>query len=227
MIKFNINVSVLLVVCVVTSIFVLRPFSCPQKPSLPDYSLAHTELENIGYKPATNVPDPKPDDLPPAVKEGSTSTVSGQGYWTPETNYQLGDTLDVELSVVELADGTAWVKVTIDSVEVKWQRLEHYRAPLPERKWTLFAEAVNSESRVGVGIGYRIFTVAEVNVSPALSISPRLDWIAGEVRVTKNIFSGVAIGGGVGWRLSTDVLTTGDRLSTNGLHLSAGISIEL
>ena len=218
-IRFNISVTTILLVAVVIFL-VISPQTLCNAPRIKD-RLSVVEamqwLKTRMYQQAEAVTEPKPEYLPPAVKETAVSTTHGEGVWIPPTNIEQGDSVEVEISVVELVNETAWVKVVIDGDEVKWHKLEHYHVPLPERKWTLFAEATNAESTIGIGIGYRIWKPLDINVSPAVSVSTSLDWIAGEVRLSRNIFSGVAFGGGVGYRFGAE----------DGLHLSAGVSIEL
>ena len=226
-VRWNISVTTVLLMAVV--IFGL-PLALCNSPRIASHSSLYSAIDWLkthSYTAAEPTTDPKPDNLPPAVKENATATVSGQSYWIPESEYAPGDTLEVELSVVELVDETAWVKVTIDSVEVKWVKLEHYRTEV-QRKWTLYAEIANVSqdgndcSQYGIGVGYKLFNVLGSDIVPSASVSTSLDWIAGEVRLSRNIWSGVSVGGGVGGRL----IMVEDEL-TGELHLSASIGIEL
>lgn len=221
--KVNISVTTILfsATVVLLLVFVVSPFNCDSKPSHPDWVKLHTELESLGYKPATHSPDPKPIELPPAIKQNTSSALSGSGYWVPDTTYTPDDSVAVEVSAITLIDNSRWVKVTIDGQEVKWHRLDYYHRDTSS-KWTLFAEVANADSPIGIGAGYRIWKPLDINVSPALSVSTSLDWVAGEIRLSRNVWSGVAFGGGAGGRL---VMVEDDL--TVELHLSAGISIEL
>jgi len=218
-VRWNISVTTILLLIAIIAALILSPFNCRSKAPFPGWSKLHTELENLGYKPATHSTDPKPVELPPAVKESAAATTSGQGYWIPESEYVPGDSVEVELSVVVLSDETAWVKVVIDSVEVKFTKLEHYCTEV-QRKWTLYAEV--SGAGTGLGIGYRIWKPLDINVSPGVSVSTSLDWIAGGICLSKNLFSGVSLGGSGGGR----VIIRDDVLILEP-HIAGLISIEL
>jgi len=215
-VQWKISVTTILIIIGIAFVLIVSPFNCRSKAPFPGWSKLHTELENLGYKPATHSTDPKPVELPPAVKESATATTYGQGYWIPETSVTPLDTVPVVLTEVTLADNTHWVKLTINGDEVKWEKLEYYHTEV-ERKWTLFAEVTNCESPYGVGIGYRIWKPLDVNVSPGVSVSTSLDWIAPELVISRNIWSGISVGAGCGYRFGVD----------DGLHLSGLVSIEL
>ena len=215
-VRWNISVTTILLIIGVVIIFIVRPFSCHPKPSHFDWTSIHTWLESHQYTQADPVSDPILPDSVPIPDEAVITTVTGSGTWIPTETYTPEDTLEVELTEVTLGDGSHWVKLTIDSVEVKWQRLQHYKIPPPARRWTGFVEFTNCESsHYGVGIGYKLFDVLSVDVSPAVSVSTRLDWIAGEVQLTRTIWSGISGGFGVGCR------------SNGELHISGLINIEL
>ena len=215
-VQWKINVTTLLLIAGIAFILIVSPFNCHSGASHSSLHSAIKWLVSNQYQQADPVTEPKPDNIPPDIKPVIISTVSGSGVWIPEIEYEPGDSVEVELSVVELIDESAWIKVTIDSVEVKWQKLEHYHTEV-QRKWTLYAEVANCESRYGVGIGYRIWKPLEINVSPAVSVSTSLDWIAPELVISRNVWSGVSIGAGCGYRFGAD----------DGLHLSAGLGVEL
>lgn len=219
--QLRFNLIWIIIPIAVIAILVFKPFSCGSQRSNFSLSKYTALLEGLDYTPADITDEPiLPDTtIPPELV---TATTTGSGYWVPESDYASGDSLDVDVSVVVLEDESAWVKVTIDSTEVKWHKLEHYDRPQKPivRNWTAFVEYTNignNHTRFGIGVGYRIWRPFEINVSPAVSVSTNLDWIAGEFRLSRNIWSGVAIGGGCGYRIGAD----------DGLHLSIGLSLEL
>jgi len=214
----TIKVSLLWIILITAAVFILLPFFCDNRSGGHDFAAMRTWLKDHLYTQADPVSDPKPDHLPPGIKAGATQTVTGEGLWIPATTYTPEDTIAVELTEVTLGDDTHWVKVVIDGTEVKWQRLQYYHADI-ERRWRGFVEVTNCESsRFGVGIGYKLFTVLGSDVVPSASVSTNLDWVAGEVQLSRTIWSGIGAGIGVGYRFhDTD----------DGLHISGLISIEL
>ena len=213
-VRWNISVTTILIIIAIIAALILSPFNCRSGASHSSLHSAIKWLVSNQYQQADHVTEPKPDNLPPAVKESATAATYGEGYWIPESEYEPGDSVEVELSVVVLEDESAWVKVVIDSVEVKWVKLHHYRTEV-ERKWTLHAGV--SGAGTGLGIGYRIWKPLDINVSPGVSVSTSLDWIAPELVISRNVWSGVSVGAGVGYRFGVD----------DGLHLSGLVSIEL
>lgn len=219
-VQYEIKISLLFVICLVGVglILIFKPFSRDLTPSNINWTQIHTQLDSLSYTQADPVQYPILPDSVPTPPELVTSTTSGSGTWIAPEPIDEGDTLEVELSQIVLEDGSAWSQVTIDGEPVLWEELTYYQAPAPERRVQAHAEVCNCDSaRLGVGMGYRLFTVAEVDVVPALSISIRADWIAPEVRLSHTVWSGVAVGLGGGYRLGVD----------EGLHLSAGLSLEL
>ena len=217
-VQWKVNVTTILLIVAILLFIVFGDSFCnrPRIESNLNLYNAIQWLKTHAYQPAERVTEPKPDNLSPPVREGSTSTTSGQGYWIPESEYEPGDSVGVELSVVVLEDESAWVKVTIDSVEVKWHRLEHYQRDI-QRRWRLHLEITNNNGDIGAGVGYKLFTVLGSDIVPSASVSTSLDWIAPEIIVSRNLFSGVSAGVGCGFRFGE-----GD-----GLHLSGLVSIEL
>lgn len=214
---FRINLLTILLIVALIAILILRPFSAPSDASHIDWDVIHSFLESHHYVQADPVNKPKPHNLSPEVKDVTSSSVSGSGTWSPDTEITPSDTLEVALSVVTLDDGTAWATVTIDSKPVVIHQLDYYHQEI-RRRWLAHVEVCNCEtSLAGVGLGYNLFDVAGVDVIPSVTVATRGDWIAPEVRFSRNIWSGVSASGGAGYRFGVE----------RGLHLSAGISVEL
>jgi len=212
----RIHWSIILVLIAIISFLIFAKPDCGSHQSR-DWTAMHAWLKSHSYTQAETVTKPKPEQLPPEIKRGTTATVSGDGYWIPEYEYTPEDTLPVELTTVALEDGTAWARVTISGKPAVWQRLEYYHKTI-ERRWTGFFEVVNCpESITGIGAGYRVWEPLDINVVPSISVSTHFDWIAPEIRLTRNVWSGVSVGAGGGYRFGLD----------SGLHLSASVGIEL
>ena len=213
-VDWKISISVFWIIVAAFIIFIFKPFYCASKPSATEWTKLHTVMTELGYKPAKHSANPKPDTLPPEIQQAATSTVSSSGYWIPDSTITVNDTLEVELSTVMLEE-EAYTAILINDKNVIITKSEYYYEYV-QRRWTLHTEIANAPNPVGMGIGYRIWQPWGVNVSPAVTVSTRADWIAGELRLSRNIWSGVAGGVGVGYRLGDE-----------GLHLSAGVSLEL
>lgn len=219
-VKWEIKVSLLWIICAVavTAILLFKPFSCDSERSHFDWSQTHTQLDSLNYTQADPVYDPILPDTVPIPDEIVTSTTSGSGSWIPTQTYTPADTVAVELSEITLIDGSHWIKLLIGGSEVIWREIQHYQAPAPERNWQAHVEVCNCDSsRIGAGVGYNLLTVASVDVVPTVSVAVNADWIAPEIRLSHTVWSGVAVGAGAGYRFGAD----------EGLHLSAGLSIEL
>jgi len=216
-VKLTINV-VFLAVVVAAAVIVL-PLLCHKDGGSWDTSRAITWLKSHGYTAVTEKPDHKPESLPPEVKDTATASAYGAGNWIPDQTYTPEDTVSVELSTVELPDGL-WARVTIDGKPIEWEQIDYHREEI-QRNWTAFVEltavsqAGNDTSQIGIGVGYRIWQPLGVNVVPSVAVSTDLRWIAPELRITRNVWSGVSVGGGVGYRIG------------DGLHLSVGVGVEL
>jgi len=108
---------------------------------------------------------------------------------------------------------------------VEWVELSRYSREV-ERRWTAFVELANVaqsgdnrslSGKLGVGVGYRLFSVADIDITPSTVVSTSLDWVAPELRLSRRVWSGVSVGAGVGYRVGLD----------EGLHLGISIGIEL
>ena len=174
-----------------------------------------------GFKPATvfnSAGKLDVDGIPPKI---ITETVYVSGTWTPDTVYTPADTLPVTVEGVGLIDGSRWMRIRIAGKPVNIDVSEWF-GPSParlDRRWQAHIEvaAVCDQPELGVGIGYRLCEPLGIGISPAVTVDPDLSWAAAELRLTRRVWSGVAIGIGGGYRLGEDT----------GLHLSAGVSVEL
>ena len=218
----KISVSLVWIIVLVLGAILIRPFLCHQRNPTWDNSRVVAWLKDRGYMAASEAKSNKPDSLPDSIKETATATGYGTSTWIPEETYSPGDSIPVELSTIELPDGTWWARLSIDGKPVEWTRLEFHREVV-RRNWCAFVElaAVSSDSGqsspLGVGVGYTIWRPVAVNITPSVAVSTTFDWVAPELRLSRNVWSGVSVGGGVGYRLGED----------DGLHLSASIGVEL
>jgi len=137
------------------------------------------------------------------------------GTWIPTHTVTPSDTLAVEVGIITTADSTAIIGITIDSIPVSIDTIIPIVSipQLQVRRWVLLAEYSNAG--VGVGIGYRLFDISNYSISPCITMDINTAWVAGTVRVSKKVWSGVAVGIGAGYRYD------------DGFHLSGSISIEL
>ena len=215
--QFKVSFLWVFLTVAISAILILKPFSCNSRPNQIDPSLYTPILDSLSYVQADPIDSPiLPDSSIP--DEIITTTITGSGYWLPDEPVAAGDSVSVDVSVIVLEDESAWVKVSIDGKPAVFHKISHYhkRVRLPERDWTIFVEAANcGQSPIGVGGAYRIWKPLGINVSPAVAVSVNADWIAGEIRLSRNVWSGVALGIGCGYR-------TG-----GGLHISGGLSLEL
>jgi hypothetical protein len=203
-VHWNISVTTILfsATVVLLLVFVVSPCNSPGIEGGSSLHSAIKWLATHSYTEADPINKPTPS-LPEPVQESAVSTTHGTGIWIPTETYTPADTLEVELSVVELEDGSAFVKVTIDSVEVKWHRLEHYRRDTSSR-FTLFGEVTNRNGAIAVGIAYKLFTVASIDVSTAVSVSPQLDRVAGGIQLTRKLLGNISFGVGGGYGLGAN-----------------------
>ena len=159
--------------------------------------------------------------LPDIPAEHVVQAIAASGTWTPSETVTPSDTLPVEVSAVELIDGSKWLHLTIGDKPVHLDVTEWF-GPDPVqivRRWQAHLEcaAVAGQPSLGIGLGYRVCEPFGIGVAPTLAAAPDLSWAAAELRITKRIWSGVSGGIGGGYRIGDDP----------GLHLSAGVSIEL
>lgn len=212
---------VLVVVIVIGAVCLRSGCSAPRIATdiVPSLSLYGKIMRWRDYRPVMPVSDPiLPESL--AVLEPVTvETISGTGVWIPDEPVAAGDSVPVEVSFVKLDDGSSWLKVIIGDKPVQWMDLSRYEKAPAQRRVQAFAEVVAVCDRpvVGFGIGYRLVDVVSVGVVPSVSTTTSLDWAAAEIRLTVQVWSGVSLGGGVGYRIGADP----------GLHLSGGIGVEL
>ena len=199
---------------------------CPaERPETGLYARLASTLSAIreaGYTPVEALTldgvDMIPEDVP---EEHVVQSVYVHGSWTVPEDIAAGDTVPVEVSAVELIDGSKWVRLEIGGKPVSVD-ITAWSGPDPVqivRRWTAFVEmaAVSGQPALGIGVGYRICEPLGIGVSPSIVASPSLEWAAAELRLTRRVWSGVSAGGGVGYRIGEDP----------GLHLSAGVGVEL
>lgn len=193
-----------LVAIAILLIWLIRPFSCDSQPSKPDGSITHRIREKWRTMTVS-------DTI--TVIDTIYTAVEASGYWVPDTVYTPADTLPVEVVVITNTD-TVFVAVTIDSTLVAIDTLTFVPLVIPERRWQVFAE-YNDTQTMTVGVGYRVCEWKGIQVSP--SIGSNGEYAFAEIRLHRYVWSGVSCGVGVGYRI----------LAEEGLHYSAGISIEL
>ncbi len=173
------------------------------------------------FKPADVADKPRVNMVPGIDPKVITETVYVQGTWTAPEDIAEGDTLPVIVEGVGLINGSRWLRLTIADKPVNIDVSEWF-GPSPgrlERRWQAHIEvaAVCDQPELGIGVGYRLCEPLGIGISPAVTVDPDLQWAAAELRLTRRVWSGVAVGIGCGYRIGYDM----------GLHLSGGISVEL
>ena len=193
-------------------VFICRP-SCGDRGSpLPIPHHLAQWLSGRGYGLQTG-DDPKPDRPP---KPKPTSEGEGSGYVVATQPVAVGDTVPVELDVVEYPDGF-WARVTVGPDTVYWEKLEFRRYPT---NWRAGAELVNTHwPDWGIYAGRRLFDIGPVEMQGAVAVDadPAVvpEWAAVEARAAVH-WSTLEAGVGAGYRVGQD----------QGLHLSAGVGIR-
>ena len=178
-------------------------------------------IRSAGYTPVTVTDDPFLPESVSVPEEHIVQTVYVHGSWTAPEDVAAGDTVPVEVSAVELIDGSKWVRLSIGGKPVSVD-ITAWSGPDPVeivRRWQAHVEvaAVCDRPALGIGIGYRICAPLGIAIAPTIAAGPSLDWAAAELRLTRRVWSGVSVGIGGGYRIGDDP----------GLHLSAGIGVEL
>jgi hypothetical protein len=215
--KFNVSITTVLLIVGIAILLLCSDSLCnsPRIEGHSSLSNAIKWLTNHSYVTADPVNKPTPHNLPKPVQESAVTTTHGTGIWIPDSTVTPDDTLAVELSVIVLEDESAWGQVTIGGKPAVITELKYYRRDTRSRLG-LFAEYSNSG--IGCGINYRLFAVANTTLSPAVAVSTQLDWVAGEVQLSRTLFGNVSAGVGCGYQLSGD---------SGGLHFSGLVSIGL
>ena len=191
----------------------------PSNPILPGSAWSSWMIDH-GYTQLTQSHKPPniPGDKPP-VKPVAVSTASGT--WIPDTIYTPADTLAVASTMIELPDGTSWIKTTIAGKAVNWHELIGYRQA---SDWSLIVECcVNNGDHGtdwGAGATWQPLHLWRVDIGPCVTAdaNPEVsmpDWYAVSVRCSYRVWRGFSLGGQVGYRI----------MENPGLHLgiSAGI----
>lgn len=154
---------------------------------------------------------PVHDSGKPAPQPGRKVVLQGSGYWIAPEPVAAGDSLPVELTVVQAGESIG-VSVSIDSVPVVWQTLElHW----PRERFGAFGEAawIGDRFRPAVGLSWKPAVILGAEIGPAVSVG--LDaplWGAVSGRASRRIYSTIEAGLEVGYRI-------GDH---SGLHIGFG-----
>ena len=180
-------------------------------------------MENFDYSVATEVSDPPlPDSIMDTIGGNIEEALTGSAVWVPSESIESGEEVPVEFSVIELDDSSVWVKASINGDVLKWERIEHFKEESEIRRWKLQIEMANcSASPYGIGIGYQATKLIGFGVTPSVSVSTELAWIAGQVKISHTIFSGFSgeIGGGYRLNLREDL--------HGNWHISGGFELSI
>lgn len=175
-------------------------------------------MENFRYAPVSASETPElPDSIAEVIGETIETAISAVGEWSPGQVITPEDTVSVEVSMIELDDGSQWVKATIDGDLVKWERATWFEEP-ETRPWKLQLEVSDCPGNPwGIGIGYQVTEILGVGIVPSVVENIELQWTSIQVKFSRNIWSGVSFDGGFGRRFFQEP----------GWTFSGGISVSL
>lgn len=160
------------------------------------------------YRPADVLqgPSQKVEELVPPDKV--REEVRGEGYWIPQEPIEEGDSVEVELSLIEI-DGTLWGEVLIDSTPVVWEGLGRFLRPPPPGDWAGGVSlVVVPEFDMGAVVSRRLGTLWGVHGELALwvdireTITDPPEWGAIGGRLSIPVYRDLEIGPGAGLRIS-------------------------
>jgi len=207
--KFNVSLWAVLG-AVLLVVWLIIPHKCditPKQPNRKDLYSPKQELL-ISTTGDTVIIAPQEPDI----------IIHGSGEYSPDTIISPEDTISVEVYVSVGDNEPPEVVLEIDSIPVEITGVEWYSREVPERNWQVIFSITNSEiDRFGAGVAYRFAEISEVNLSISGTVGLTGKWISPELRMSKNVWSGVAIGAGFGYRFGSE----------NAPHFSANISLEL
>lgn len=206
-VQYEIKISLLFVICLVGVglILILKPFSCDSRPSgIPEYNYT-PDLEAASYVEVEAVNQPVLPDTLKHIEPWVEQTVTASGYWTPDTIYTPEDNLKVEISGIEMKDGSRWVRVEIEGKPAVIERADWFEKEPELGRWSAGIEtAILQDFDIGLFISYNLFevwnirggTAIAVDLNTDLSESP--DWLALECRLSTPVWRSVEFGGGIG-----------------------------
>lgn len=199
------------------------PVTAPTEPSSAFVTQVTQALETSSYVEVEAVDLPiLPDTLEwiaPAVEE----SVHISGTWSPDTILTPEDTLDVEVSTIEVGN-TQWAQVSINGkpaliYDATW--FEKKRTP--GRLAAGLEVVIIPDFDIGAIVSYRVFTLWEINVEAAVAIdinetitdSP--DWLALGGRLSKRFWRSVELGADIGIHITEEETCT---------HFGTGLTVR-
>lgn len=203
---------------------ILRPVSCDSRPSaLPEYDYT-PDLLDASYSEVTVVNQPVLPDTLEHIEPWVEETISASGTWVPDTIYTPEDVLKVEMSGIEMKDGSRWIRIDIEGKPVVIERADWFEKEPEIGRWSAGIEmAILHDFDIGVFASRKVLEVwnirgglaVAVDINTDLSESP--DWVALEARLSVPIWRSVEAGGGIGPMFTKDDISP---------HVSGGFEVR-
>lgn len=157
-----------------------------------DYTVAE-------QKPARLPSFIKPEDLP-----GAKPILSAHGQWTAPRVYERGDSLPVEVSVVDDGDTNTWVGVWIDGEPVAWTEAPRVDIePSRGSPWAVIGEFsfLDGEITLAPGLSWTPLPLWGTEMGLGATISPV--WATPSFRVVRRL-GPIDVGFEAGYRIGYD-----------------------
>ena len=206
--------KIILIIILIAIVPIIWSITTRNRPSraldIPEYNYT-PDLEAASYVEVEVANQPILPDTLEHIEPWVEQTVSASGSWIPDTIYTPEDTLKVEVSGIEMKDGSRWIRVEIEGKPVHIERADWFIKEEEPGRWSGGLEAaVLHGFDIGAYGAYRLGTVLKihaeiavvVDVNTDLSESP--DWIAGEFRLSIPLGGSIEGGGGFGGMATRD-----------------------